>query len=101
MLATSFFPRRLAIAAHRYNKYSRTRTGYNLDLCSWHKGQSCVRESTTFQIFWMGVPLVETVLGKTRSSRHRMGWSSVFVIVEVSVQVSVKSALGQNACPNF
>jgi len=49
----------------------------------------------------MGVPLVETVLGKTRGSGRRMGWSSVFVIVEVSVQVSVKSALGQNACPNF
>ncbi len=46
----------LAIAAHRYNKYSRTRTGYNLDLCSWHKEQSCVARVNYFSDFLDGGP---------------------------------------------
>src|SRR5206468_9311644 len=37
------------------------------------------RGSTTFEIFWRWVSLVETELGESRDSRLRMGWSTVFV----------------------
>ena len=47
----------------------------------------------------MSLP-VETVPGSSGDSGRRTCLSSVLVGVEVSVPVSVKNALGQNACPN-
>ena len=59
------------------------------------------RGSTAFEIFWRGSPPAETVTGVFCGSGGRTGWSNIFVDVEVSVPVSVKSALGQIACPDL
>jgi len=39
-------------------------------------------------------------MGESRDSGRVMGWSGVLDIVEVSVQVSVKTARGQIVCPD-
>ena len=58
------------------------------------------RGATAFEIFRRGVQPDEPDTGDVCGSRRRTGWSSVFAIVEVSVPLSVKSALGQNARPD-
>ena len=58
------------------------------------------RGATAFEIFQGGVQPVESVLGESRHLGHRTSLTNVFVIVELSVPVSVKSALGQNPCPD-
>src|SRR6266702_641338 len=45
------------------------------------------RGSTAFGIFWRGVPPVGTDTGESRVSGRIMGWSGVFVIVQVSVKM--------------
>ena len=39
-------------------------------------------------------------MGESRDSGRVMGWSGVLDIVEVSVQVSVKTGRGQIGCPD-
>jgi len=65
------------------------------------KSTFVLRGATAFEIFLEGSPPVEPVLGDSRASGRRMGCSGVFVIVEVSVQVSVKTARGQIGRPDF
>ncbi len=59
------------------------------------------RGATAFEIFWRGSPPVEPGLGFASCFSRRIGWSSVLDIVEVSVQVSVKTARGQIGRPDF
>src|SRR5947199_10390374 len=59
------------------------------------------RGSTLFEIFWQGVPPVEPGLGFDSCLSRRIGRSSVLDIVELSVQVSVKTARGQIGRPDF
>ena len=58
------------------------------------------RGATAFEIFWRGSPPVEPGLRFDSCFSRRIGWSSVLDIVEVSVQVSVKTARGQIGCPD-
>ena len=58
------------------------------------------RGATAFENFCKGVKPVDSDLGESLDSRRRTSESSVFVSVEVSVPVNVKSALGQIACPD-
>ena len=55
------------------------------------------RAATAFEISCGGVPPAETVTGVVCISSRRTSESGVFVSVEFSVPVSVKSALGQIA----
>src|SRR5213083_2364731 len=61
----------------------------------------CVARINAFEIFWRGVPPVEPGLGFDSCLSRRIGWSSVLDIVEVSVQVSVKTARRQIGRPDF
>ena len=60
----------------------------------------CREEQLLLRFFGEGSPPVETDPGDVCGSSHRTSESAVFVTVEVSVPVSAKSALGQNACPD-
>src|SRR6266851_10003598 len=42
------------------------------------KKQSVSRGATAFEIFWRGVPPVETILGESRNSGRRIERSTVF-----------------------
>ncbi len=61
----------------------------------------CVARINAFEIFWQGVPPVEPGLGFDSCLSRRIGRSSVLDIVELSVQVSVKTARGQIGRPDF
>src|SRR5213596_2692616 len=61
------------------------------------KEHFCVARINAFEIFWQGVPPVEPGLGFDSCFSRRIGRSSVLDIVELSVQVSVKTARGQIA----
>ena len=58
------------------------------------------RGVTAFEISWRGSLPVETVLRLDFCYCPRVGESGVSLTAEVSVGLSVKSALGQNACPD-
>src|SRR6266702_5746154 len=59
------------------------------------------RGATAFEIFWRGSPPVEPGLGFDSCFSRRIGWSSVLDIVELSVQVNVKTARGLIGRPDF
>ena len=61
---------------------------------------SVSRVATAFENFWRGVQPVEPDTGTVCDSGRRICPSRIFVTVELSVPVSVKSALGQNASPD-
>src|SRR4029077_20321560 len=58
------------------------------------------REETRSKNFWRGVPPVEPVLGLDSFYSPGSGDSPVFVMGQVSVQVTVQDRRGQNVCPD-
>jgi len=67
-------------------------------LCLSSKEHFCITRINVFEILGEGSGPVETTMGESCDSRRKMSRSAVFDIVEVSVQVNVKSAQGQFGC---
>ena len=58
------------------------------------------RGVTDFEIFRRASPPVESVIGESRVLGRRSSQTTLFATAELSVPVSVKSARGQNDCPD-
>ena len=99
-LACRRLPSRLRPHKDQLGEWRRDRRGRLLFVNYLPTAWFVSRGATAFEIFRRGSPPVETVPGESRGSGHRTSRSNVFVIVELSVPVSVKSVLGQITCPN-